>query len=643
MLNLLSSAWKNLWNSPQQQNEEKNQQEIMVPHQEARPTTEGEQQEQQQEQQVTTQPFLDAEIDSELEVDTSSIPQPKFDISHEVMANDFPGSLSSLLWEAKIIERLYTKRLSAGDKDSAIIDQHQTDSCWTYYVQHYQGCNDKWYQWVNEDDILDTKEVPRPKFDLSKKVLARDVPYSLLLREAKIIRRLYSKCRSDDNDSATIGHQTGWCWSYFVHYQEWNHKWDQWCYEDEVFDDSIGSRILAKHLHVRGESTDEKKLYRSKKTPGKKTSLYGKNDAIVSNEQPGQTKRKIDDAAVRNKDPNSKRRTSSHVNAPSRKRSAAEYFSNPFADSSLRITSFVRSPEKGAEDRNARIRNFSAKREEALLTQEKTPVVASGVVTGSGIADKIRRSTSISLSDQSQVTTVDTATTATSTKAAIPVVENASVKLEKEIEKSDSAYNKAISSTVGATSNMNTSVAPAGPVHTNPKADQTATKEISTVQKPVDPQSDSSSLERLVQSAALSTLKLLVDNHFRCSICLDTFECPNVIPECLHRFCDTCIKNSIQRCGTQCPACRAHLTSRRDLRKDQLLEDIVSEKRWGCCLTISCNAVGLCTREIFFCIVLTLLHFFNQMDKVHSTINLLECASSIQVKVEEGTEVVLVR
>jgi len=99
----------------------------------------------------------------------------------------------------------------------------------------------------------------------------------------------------------------------------------------------------------------------------------------------------------------------------------------------------------------------------------------------------------------------------------------------------------------------------------------------------------------VVQSAALSTLNSLVDNRFECSICLDTttFEGPNVlIPECLlHRFCDTCIKKSIQRCGAECPTCRARITSKKDLRKDQLLEDIVSEKRCGCCLTISFTTV----------------------------------------------------
>ena len=76
----------------------------------------------------------------------------------------------------------------------------------------------------------------------------------------------------------------------------------------------------------------------------------------------------------------------------------------------------------------------------------------------------------------------------------------------------------------------------------------------------------------MVQSAALSTL------NFKCSICLGTFKGPNVIPACLHHFCDTCIKDSIQRCGNACPAYRARIISRRDLRKDHLLEGIVVKK-----------------------------------------------------------------
>ena len=81
----------------------------------------------------------------------------------------------------------------------------------------------------------------------------------------------------------------------------------------------------------------------------------------------------------------------------------------------------------------------------------------------------------------------------------------------------------------------------------------------------------------VMQSSALSTLNSLVDNHFECSICLDTFSDPNVIPECLHHFCDACIKGSIQQCSKECPNCRARITSRRDLRKNHLVGNIVSK------------------------------------------------------------------
>jgi len=107
-------------------------------------------------------------------------------------------------------------------------------------------------------------------------------------------------------------------------------------------------------------------------------------------------------------------------------------------------------------------------------------------------------------------------------------------------------------------------------------------------------QPNQSRLLVVVQSKALSTLYSLFDNHFECSIYLDqTIEGPNVISECIHRFCNTtCIKKSIQRCGAECPNCRAWIASRRHLRNDQLLGDIVSEKRCGSCLPISFTAAG---------------------------------------------------
>ena len=75
---------------------------------------------------------------------------------------------------------------------------------------------------------------------------------------------------------------------------------------------------------------------------------------------------------------------------------------------------------------------------------------------------------------------------------------------------------------------------------------------------------------------ALTTLTSLVDNSFECYICLDTYSDPYVIPECLHRFCGACVKESVRTCGPECPTCRARITSRRDLRKDTEMQSMVS-------------------------------------------------------------------
>jgi hypothetical protein len=96
---------------------------------------------------------------------------------------------------------------------------------------------------------------------------------------------------------------------------------------------------------------------------------------------------------------------------------------------------------------------------------------------------------------------------------------------------------------------------------------------------------------------ALSTLESLFDDHFECAICLETFSSPNVIPDCLHRFCNACIKGSIQRCGNECPTCKAKITiSKRCVKKDQLLEDVVSRQ------------IMLCYFLILLVLILVLLH-----------------------------------
>ena len=77
---------------------------------------------------------------------------------------------------------------------------------------------------------------------------------------------------------------------------------------------------------------------------------------------------------------------------------------------------------------------------------------------------------------------------------------------------------------------------------------------------------------------ALTTLTSLVDNSFECSICLGTYSDPYVIPECLHRFCGACVKESIRKCGAECPKCRARITTKRGLRKDKELQSMVRRR-----------------------------------------------------------------
>jgi len=78
-------------------------------------------------------------------------------------------------------------------------------------------------------------------------------------------------------------------------------------------------------------------------------------------------------------------------------------------------------------------------------------------------------------------------------------------------------------------------------------------------------------------TAALATLKSLVETNFECSICHDVCADPHVIPECLHRFCGVCIKESIRQCGGNCPLCRARVTTERGLRKDNELKEMMNK------------------------------------------------------------------
>ena len=72
--------------------------------------------------------------------------------------------------------------------------------------------------------------------------------------------------------------------------------------------------------------------------------------------------------------------------------------------------------------------------------------------------------------------------------------------------------------------------------------------------------------------AALNTLA----TEYECPICLDALTDTHINPECRHRFCGDCIKESLRRCNNECPSCRVHIPTKRTMRKDTQFDKIVS-------------------------------------------------------------------
>jgi len=62
---------------------------------------------------------------------------------------------------------------------------------------------------------------------------------------------------------------------------------------------------------------------------------------------------------------------------------------------------------------------------------------------------------------------------------------------------------------------------------------------------------------------------------FDCCICLDTIDDAYVVPDCQHRFCGKCIKESLRKCRNECPECRTEIRTKRHLRRDGKFNDLV--------------------------------------------------------------------
>ena len=80
----------------------------------------------------------------------------------------------------------------------------------------------------------------------------------------------------------------------------------------------------------------------------------------------------------------------------------------------------------------------------------------------------------------------------------------------------------------------------------------------------------------LTLSSVHASLKKFLEEEFECVICLETCTDTLVNPECNHRFCGKCIKESLHKCNHECPTCRVPIPTYRTCRRDPQFDHIVS-------------------------------------------------------------------
>ena len=88
----------------------------------------------------------------------------------------------------------------------------------------------------------------------------------------------------------------------------------------------------------------------------------------------------------------------------------------------------------------------------------------------------------------------------------------------------------------------------------------------------------SSSSSHHVAHIFLAALKKFLEEEFECAICLETCTDTLVNPECNHRFCGKCIKESLHKCNHECPTCRVPIPTYRTCRRDAQFDHIVSTR-----------------------------------------------------------------
>ena len=120
-------------------------------------------------------------------------------------------------------------------------------------------------------------------------------------------------------------------------------------------------------------------------------------------------------------------------------------------------------------------------------------------------------------------------------------------------------------------------------------------------------------------SSVLAALKKFREEAFECAICLETCTDTLVNPECNHRFCGKCIKESLHKCNHECPTCRVHIPTYRTCRRDPQFDHIVSsrtETKWYHSICVNLSSSWRRWARLQYCTLLTENCYCVQLDRL---------------------------
>lgn len=85
----------------------------------------------------------------------------------------------------------------------------------------------------------------------------------------------------------------------------------------------------------------------------------------------------------------------------------------------------------------------------------------------------------------------------------------------------------------------------------------------------------------------------IIKEILRCRICLDIYDEPVNNKDCLHQFCKKCIEEYIRKIKRECAICRKEIETRRVLREDTKIKDIIK------CIIPDTNSFYETEKQIF--------------------------------------------